>query len=106
MFFLFQQSLLLSCLLAEKAGFEPAIRFWRIHAFQACLFNHSSISPLISHSITPIPSENECKVRKKYNTQSFLQFRLFISVHTLSTIDNTVVLILILHQEKFRLSGD
>ena len=30
---------------AEKAGFEPAIRFWRIHAFQACLFSHSSISP-------------------------------------------------------------
>ena len=21
------------------------IRFWRIHAFQACLFNHSSTSP-------------------------------------------------------------
>ena len=30
---------------AERAGFEPAIHFWRIHAFQACLFNHSSISP-------------------------------------------------------------
>ena len=31
---------------AERAGFEPAIHFWRIHAFQACLFNHSSTSPL------------------------------------------------------------
>ena len=30
---------------AEKAGFEPAIPFRGIHAFQACLFNHSSISP-------------------------------------------------------------
>ena len=30
---------------AEKAGFEPAIRFRRIHAFQACLLNRSSISP-------------------------------------------------------------
>ena len=30
---------------AERGGFEPPIRFWRIHAFQACLFNHSSISP-------------------------------------------------------------
>ena len=28
----------------RKSGFEPAIRFRRIHAFQACLFNHSSIS--------------------------------------------------------------
>ena len=31
--------------LAERAGFEPAKHFWRLHAFQACLFNHSSISP-------------------------------------------------------------
>ena len=30
---------------AERGGFEPPIRFWRIHAFQACLFSHSSISP-------------------------------------------------------------
>ena len=30
---------------AERTGFEPVIRFWRIHAFQACLFNHSSTSP-------------------------------------------------------------
>ncbi len=26
-------------------GFEPMIPFWGIHTFQACLFNHSSISP-------------------------------------------------------------
>ncbi len=32
-------------LLAERARFELAIRFWRTHAFQACLFSHSSISP-------------------------------------------------------------
>ena len=31
--------------LAERSGFEPEIRFWRIHAFQACLLSHSSISP-------------------------------------------------------------
>ena len=31
---------------AERGGFEPPIRFWRIHAFQACLFNHSSTSPI------------------------------------------------------------
>ena len=28
-------------------GFEPMKHFWRLHAFQACLFNHSSISPYI-----------------------------------------------------------
>ena len=33
---------------AERRGFEPRIPFRGIHAFQACLFNHSSISPRIS----------------------------------------------------------
>ena len=31
--------------IAERQGFEPRIPFWGIHAFQACLFNHSSTSP-------------------------------------------------------------
>ena len=31
---------------AERTGFEPANRFCRLHAFQACLFNHSSTSPV------------------------------------------------------------
>ncbi len=30
---------------AEKKGFEPSIRGYRIYAFQAYLFNHSSTSP-------------------------------------------------------------
>ena len=32
-------------LLAEKAGFEPAVRYYRTHAFQACTFSHSVTSP-------------------------------------------------------------
>lgn len=32
-------------LIAERRGFEPLIRFRRIRAFQARLFNHSSTSP-------------------------------------------------------------
>ena len=32
---------------AERGGFEPPKRFWRLHAFQACLFNHSSTSPIL-----------------------------------------------------------
>ena len=32
-------------ILAERKGFEPSIRYKRIHAFQACDFNHSSTSP-------------------------------------------------------------
>ena len=30
---------------AERGGFEPPIPFWGIHAFQACAFSHSAISP-------------------------------------------------------------
>ena len=30
---------------AERGGFEPPKRFGRLHAFQACLFTHSSIFP-------------------------------------------------------------
>ena len=30
---------------AERTGFEPVSRFRRLHAFQACLFSHSSIFP-------------------------------------------------------------
>ncbi len=32
---------------AETEGFEPSIPFGGIHTFQACLFNHSSRSPLV-----------------------------------------------------------
>ena len=30
---------------AERGGFEPPNRFRRLHAFQACLFSHSSTFP-------------------------------------------------------------
>jgi hypothetical protein len=30
---------------AEKMRFELTVPFWGTHAFQACLFNHSSTSP-------------------------------------------------------------
>ena len=35
-------------LIAERGGFEPPKRFRRLHAFQACLFSHSSISPCVT----------------------------------------------------------
>ena len=31
--------------MAEREGFEPSVPFWGTHAFQACTFNHSDISP-------------------------------------------------------------
>ena len=32
--------------LADRGGFEPPIRYERIHAFQACAFNRSATCPL------------------------------------------------------------
>ena len=50
------------CVSAEKAGFEPAVHFWRTHAFQACLFNHSSISPkLLFQKRAQITKKNPLK---------------------------------------------
>ena len=35
----------LRLILAEREGFEPSIRGYRIHTFQACAFDRSAISP-------------------------------------------------------------
>ena len=37
-------------LFAERARFELANQFCRSHAFQACLFSHSSISPFMGRT--------------------------------------------------------
>ena len=37
--------------MAERAGFEPAVRYERTHAFQACSISHSDTSPLGLQSI-------------------------------------------------------
>jgi hypothetical protein len=31
--------------MAERVGFEPTIRGYRIHTFQACAFDHSATAP-------------------------------------------------------------
>lgn len=33
------------CCFAERKGFEPLVPFWSTHAFQACAFDRSAISP-------------------------------------------------------------
>jgi hypothetical protein len=40
--------------LAERKGFEPSIRYQRIHAFQACALSHSATSLFLDlkHKIT------------------------------------------------------
>ena len=43
---------------AEREGFEPSIPFWSMHAFQACAFNHSAISPTLIR-LPPVRSETD-----------------------------------------------
>ena len=45
-------SLITAIFSAERARFELAIPFWGTHAFQACLFSHSSISPIRLRSLS------------------------------------------------------
>ena len=56
---------------AERRGFEPRIPFRSIHAFQACLFNHSSISPIYAFL------EIGCKLQKKCEPQAFSATNVF-----------------------------
>src|SRR3546814_6268439 len=40
--------------LAEREGFEPSIRFWRILTFQASAFDHSATAPHVLEGMPPI----------------------------------------------------
>ncbi len=44
---------------AERRGFEPRKPFGSLHAFQACLFNHSSISPSL---------KSACDIETRYTS--------------------------------------
>ncbi len=79
---------LLSVLFAERAGFEPAVPFRGTHAFQACQFSHSCISPKFMALFF-----QGCKVRKKLlkkllahlTNQTFIQVQLdFFLIQILS----------------------
>ena len=62
---------------AERTGFEPVIRFRRIHAFQACLFNHSSISP----SLIFYKGGRKLQIKKEKQAISSHKYILFLKVY-------------------------
>ena len=49
---------------AERRGFEPRNRFGRLHAFQACLFSHSSISPFLTQKNALRTMHNAFRLQK------------------------------------------
>ena len=57
---------------AERAGFEPAKPFRGLHAFQACLFNHSSISPIIRLASSKTTAKYEKnRISKRFSAQIY-----------------------------------
>ena len=57
---------------AERRGFEPLIRFRRIRAFQARLFNHSSISPKTSYRFSKTGAKYEKnRISKRFSAQIY-----------------------------------
>ena len=57
---------------AERAGFEPAKPFRGLHAFQACLFNHSSISPKTSYRFSKTGAKYEKnRISKRFSAQIY-----------------------------------
>ena len=57
---------------AERAGFEPAKPFRGLHAFQACLFNHSSISPKTSYRFSKTGAKYEKNpISKRFSAQIY-----------------------------------
>ena len=68
--FIYCFSLILN--LAERRGFEPRIPFRSIHAFQACLFNHSSISPKTSYRFSKTGAKYEKnRISKRFSAQIY-----------------------------------
>ncbi len=63
---------------AERTGFEPVSRFRRLHAFQACLFSHSSIFPLClqryafsgNYNIRPLNLKSDLPIKKACHTST------------------------------------
>src|SRR5690606_13300353 len=49
--------------LADRGGFEPPIRLSRIHAFQACAFNHSATCPDLGHACSRVASKKLATTR-------------------------------------------
>ena len=57
-------------------GFEPMKRFWRLHTFQACAFDHSAISPVFKGASaweSGYSSPNGALSYKKYLQTTFME---------------------------------
>ena len=54
---------------AEREGFDPSIRDYRIHTFQACSFNHSDTSPdnlLIFNELAVRKARDSITISRKF----------------------------------------
>ena len=80
--------------LAERKGFEPSIRFWRIHTFQACAFDHSATS--LKFNLTAQICHLFIKIKtygKSNNCWAF--FDVILAISTGVTANNSAILLAI-----------
>jgi hypothetical protein len=64
--------------MAEREGFEPSIRDYRIHTFQACSFNHSDTSPdnlLIFNELAVRKARDSITISRKFTESDMEIFR-------------------------------
>ena len=73
---------------AERTRFELVIPFRGIHAFQACLFNHSSISPRISFSEKTAYSDVFRAVQPLFQLQMYSFFWSYESFREFNLAEN------------------
>ena len=70
--------------LAEREGFEPSIRFWRILTFQASAFDHSATAP---HALEAraLPASKHFRKAGKAGNVHFMKHPLLLSVALLAS---------------------
>ena len=70
--------------LAERVGFEPTIRFWRILTFQASAFDHSATAPHCSGSAGPSGAWGDAQGAKGWHKRSMKQAHAFAALALLA----------------------
>ena len=78
--------------LAERKGFEPSIRFWRIHTFQACAFDHSATS--LRFNLTAQISHLFIKIKTYYKSNNFWAFFDVILANSTAEVANNSAILL------------
>ena len=79
--------------MAEREGFEPSRRDYRLHAFQACAFSHSATSPHAGRRQRP---ESAAIYPSSARTQPFKTNRMMFDVRDVLSFANQIVTVFLI----------